>query len=119
MDALQAYTPGSDFDFGAFLRDDTLDMDVVLPDRSTGTEEGASSTSPTDSSSQPGGGGEMVRAASGRRHERRGHTKSRRGCFNCKRRRIKVGGLSHTTVPSGRKGARWKRAKGEKGKREE
>lgn len=27
------------------------------------------------------------------RLERRGHTKSRRGCFNCKRRRIKVGGL--------------------------
>lgn len=25
------------------------------------------------------------------RLERRGHTKSRRGCFNCKRRRIKVG----------------------------
>lgn len=93
MDALQAYTPGSDFDFGAFLRDDTLDMDVVLPDRSTGTEEGAS-TSPTDSSSQPGGGGEMVRVASGKRHERRGHTKSRRGCFNCKRRRIKVGHYS-------------------------
>lgn len=24
------------------------------------------------------------------RYERRGHTKSRRGCYNCKRRRIKV-----------------------------
>lgn len=92
MDALQtAFTPGSDFDFGAFLHDDTLEMDVVLPDRSTGTP--ATSTSPTDSSSHAGTGGEIVRAASGKRHERRGHTKSRRGCFNCKRRRIKVGHL--------------------------
>ena len=29
-------------------------------------------------------------ALSKQRMERRGHTKSRRGCFNCKRRRIKV-----------------------------
>ncbi|KAI1805736.1 hypothetical protein F4811DRAFT_560949 [Daldinia bambusicola] len=28
-------------------------------------------------------------SAQKQRHERRGHTKSRRGCFNCKRRRIK------------------------------
>jgi hypothetical protein len=28
------------------------------------------------------------------RLERRGHTKSRRGCFNCKRRRIKVSSLT-------------------------
>jgi hypothetical protein len=28
------------------------------------------------------------------RLERRGHTKSRRGCYNCKRRRIKVGHLA-------------------------
>lgn len=30
-------------------------------------------------------------ALSKHRMERKGHTKSRRGCFNCKRRRIKVG----------------------------
>ena len=103
MDAIQGLTPGSEFDFGAFLRDDTLDMDVVLPDRSMGTS--GTSTSPTDSSSQPGGG-EMVRASSGKRHERRGHTKSRRGCFNCKRRRIKVGRFllhhSHSLVGRGK-----------------
>lgn len=100
METLQGFTPGSDFDFGAFLHDDTLDMDVVLPDRSTGTS--GTSTSPTDSSSQPGGG-EMVRVSSGKRHERRGHTKSRRGCFNCKRRRIKVGHSSHSIIPYGKR----------------
>jgi len=38
------------------------------------------------SSSGGGAGGQMVPK---QRLERRGHTKSRRGCFNCKRRRIK------------------------------
>jgi len=37
----------------------------------------------------PGGGSGSASAASKQRMERRGHTKSRRGCYNCKRRRIK------------------------------
>ncbi|KAK1827583.1 hypothetical protein QBC39DRAFT_174625 [Podospora conica] len=36
-----------------------------------------------------GSGSGSASAASKQRMERRGHTKSRRGCFNCKRRRIK------------------------------
>lgn len=42
-----------------------------------------------DSSTSSGGqGGSNTQGK--QRLERRGHTKSRRGCFNCKRRRIKV-----------------------------
>lgn len=37
----------------------------------------------------PSGGSGSASAASKQRMERRGHTKSRRGCYNCKRRRIK------------------------------
>lgn len=39
---------------------------------------------------QVGGRGKGGEAGQKQRLERRGHTKSRRGCFNCKRRRIKV-----------------------------
>ncbi len=48
-----------------------------------------------DSSTSPGGQGQgqgNSLAHAKQRLERRGHTKSRRGCFNCKRRRIKVWG---------------------------
>ena len=41
-------------------------------------------------SSTSSGGQEEAHAHAKQRLERRGHTKSRRGCFNCKRRRIKV-----------------------------
>ena len=99
MDPLLAALPGEtgDFDFGAFLREDTADMDLdaaVVASRSS-----APSHSPTDSSNA-GPSSDVVRASSGgKRHERRGHTKSRRGCFNCKRRRIKVWPCYHT-LPS-------------------
>jgi hypothetical protein len=45
----------------------------------------SSSTAPLSPSS-----GQSSGLVSKQRLERRGHTKSRRGCFNCKRRRIKV-----------------------------
>jgi hypothetical protein len=47
---------------------------------------GASAGASRDSS----GGSPEDRPRPKQRLERRGHTKSRRGCFNCKRRRIKV-----------------------------
>ena len=48
-------------------------------------------TSPGDHGSGSGSGnGNGSSICSKQRLERRGHTKSRRGCFNCKRRRIKV-----------------------------
>ena len=46
-------------------------------------------TSPGDHESVSGTGND-ISMGSKQRLERRGHTKSRRGCFNCKRRRIKV-----------------------------
>ncbi|CAK7223583.1 hypothetical protein SCUCBS95973_005228 [Sporothrix curviconia] len=41
------------------------------------------------SSNESGGAGVGSSSSHNKRLERRGHTKSRRGCFNCKRRRIK------------------------------
>ena len=49
-------------------------------------ENRASSVGSTDLARSSGGS-----SAAKQRLERRGHTKSRRGCYNCKRRRIKVG----------------------------
>ncbi|PKS06976.1 hypothetical protein jhhlp_005573 [Lomentospora prolificans] len=74
----------NDFDYGAFLREDA--MDLIPMDRSPSAPlEG----SPGESSSNPGSLELSKKSAAKQRHERRGHTKSRRGCFNCKRRRIK------------------------------
>lgn len=47
-------------------------------------------TSNTNRASSVGSGDLARSAGSKQRLERRGHTKSRRGCYNCKRRRIKV-----------------------------
>lgn len=78
-----------DFDYGAFLREDAMDLALPSADRSPSTPlEG----SPGESSSNAGSMELSKKSASKQRHERRGHTKSRRGCFNCKRRRIKVRG---------------------------
>ena len=88
--------PG-DFDYGAFLQED--DPDYMAEDSSNST----TTNRLTDTSIQtitPQSTLTIIRndsasgASSGsppkQRLERRGHTKSRRGCFNCKRRRIKV-----------------------------
>jgi hypothetical protein len=80
-----------DFDYSAFVQQDD-DDDVELADVSSanGMTDSSSHTltppSATSSSSQS-----SRRPPQKQRLERRGHTKSRRGCFNCKRRRIKVG----------------------------
>lgn len=95
MDTLQAAvgTPAPSepndlgFDFDAFLREDALGAAVASAGQSS---EGLSNSS-ADSPSLAGSGAEVVRASSAKlRHERKGHTKSRMGCYNCKRRRIKV-----------------------------
>lgn len=93
-----------DFDYGAFLQEE--DIDYLAEESSTSAtsntltatsshtlvplvtrSETADSTSARPKTSSP-------TTSSGtsppkQRLERRGHTKSRRGCFNCKRRRIK------------------------------
>lgn len=92
-------SPPAEFDFGAFLRDDTAGMDLDLDlDLDAAPPADRSSDSPTDSSPHARPSSDLVRAAKAR-HERRGHTKSRRGCFNCKRRRIKVSSLD---LPGGK-----------------
>jgi hypothetical protein len=99
-----------DFDYGAFLQEE--DGDYMAEDSSASastnnlgiTPPGQSPTGPGPSTG-PGtstGSSALVRSASEiqrqkQRLERRGHTKSRRGCFNCKRRRIKVGLTPHAS----------------------
>ncbi|KAI0147083.1 C6 zinc finger protein [Xylariaceae sp. FL1272] len=76
----------TDFDYGAYLQED--DIDYLADSGSSGSvtamnEALSPGTSPLVSS--------VVEQVNSRkpRLERRGHTKSRRGCYNCKRRRIK------------------------------
>jgi hypothetical protein len=78
--------PG-DFDYGEFLQDDEMDY--------LGEDPGMSSNSADSPTAKTSSSTELVSRNSQpqkqrQRLERRGHTKSRRGCFNCKRRRIKV-----------------------------
>ncbi|KAK2772400.1 C6 transcription factor [Colletotrichum kahawae] len=78
------------------------DLGSAFPDEDLLLGDGAAYSSETLSASPPTGASSAVAANSSRpeispskapvqkqRLERRGHTKSRRGCFNCKRRRIK------------------------------
>jgi hypothetical protein len=95
--------PANEFDYGAFLQDEEIDVDIDYM-----AED--SSASGTSHNLAGGPGQSLVPLATGAvvarsktpsptnstgnsppktRLERRGHTKSRRGCFNCKRRRIK------------------------------
>ncbi|KAI0137312.1 C6 zinc finger protein [Xylariales sp. AK1849] len=78
--------PSPDFDYAAFLQDH--DVDYLAEDNSSG-----STTALTDPilsiASPPLATSSRNRSAQKQKLERRGHTKSRRGCYNCKRRRIK------------------------------
>ncbi|KAF5526031.1 Sterol uptake control protein 2 [Colletotrichum aenigma] len=78
------------------------DLGSAFPDEDLLLGDGAAYSSETLSASPPTGASSAVAANNSRpeistsnapvqkqRLERRGHTKSRRGCFNCKRRRIK------------------------------
>ncbi|KAK4174064.1 hypothetical protein QBC36DRAFT_47712 [Triangularia setosa] len=96
-----AHSPGS---YGQPYPRNQLQLPSFAPASAvsgTGYNDGSSGGgSPAASSSHGGGGGGQGSTGSGsgsgmtaagkQRLERRGHTKSRRGCFNCKRRRIKV-----------------------------
>jgi hypothetical protein len=101
------------FDYGAFLQGD--DADYMAEDSSaSASTNNMGITPPEHSPPHPGpstgastntGSSALVRSTSEiqrqkQRLERRGHTKSRRGCFNCKRRRIKVGLPWHTSCGS-------------------
>lgn len=93
-----------EFDYGAFLQADNITF--------VDEEQGQSTTNSSNSSGKvtpPSSDGRSTASKSAsiasasnttelalqtpaqrQRLERRGHTKSRRGCYNCKRRRIKV-----------------------------
>ncbi|KZL65188.1 C6 transcription factor [Colletotrichum tofieldiae] len=90
LSLLAAAPDPNDFDYEALFQGDEL----LLGDENTYSSETLSESSPNRASRLgPGNsGGESSSqnaTAQKQRLERRGHTKSRRGCFNCKRRRIK------------------------------
>ncbi|KAI0424909.1 C6 zinc finger protein [Xylaria sp. FL1042] len=76
----------TEFDYAAYLQDDEIDY---LGD--AGSSGSASVMNEVTSTSLSPPTSVVVRSNSNQkpRLERRGHTKSRRGCYNCKRRRIK------------------------------
>ncbi|KAF5026085.1 hypothetical protein F66182_1807 [Fusarium sp. NRRL 66182] len=84
-----SFTEQPEFDYSAFLQQD----DISFGESSQGRQQVLSDSSDkaTPPSSNSGSSGELVvqRPTEKQRLERRGHTKSRRGCYNCKRRRIK------------------------------
>nr|CDP27185.1 Putative protein of unknown function [Podospora anserina S mat+] len=93
-----AHSPGS---YGQPYPQNQLQLPSFDPSAVSGTgyNDGSSGGGSPAPSSGHGGGGSggggsgsnsgSLTAAGKQRLERRGHTKSRRGCFNCKRRRIK------------------------------
>ncbi|KAI1368973.1 C6 zinc finger protein [Xylaria arbuscula] len=77
----------TEFDYSAYLQDEDLDY---LGD--TGSSGSASVMNDVTSTAvSPPTSSAVVKSNSNQKQrlERRGHTKSRRGCYNCKRRRIK------------------------------
>jgi hypothetical protein len=89
-----------DFNYGAFLQEEDADYMAEDSSASASTNNNLGFTPPSQSPPIPGdshNAGALVRSTTSeaqrqkQRLERRGHQKSRRGCFNCKRRRIKVG----------------------------
>lgn len=88
------YPDPSQFDYGAFLGGDSAMQfqDLTSPHNQAALAQSPGQVTPPSSESRSPPGGELARrsASAKQRLERRGHTKSRRGCYNCKRRRIKV-----------------------------
>ncbi|TPX11011.1 uncharacterized protein E0L32_008048 [Thyridium curvatum] len=99
----------ADFEYGAFLEEtEDVDVDYMAEESSTsntsrtvmgdrvpvlaahGSSSSSSPSTALTATAQPGSGKSTSSTSPPKqRLERRGHTKSRRGCFNCKRRRIK------------------------------
>ncbi|KAI1816393.1 C6 zinc finger protein [Poronia punctata] len=73
----------TDFDYAVYLQDE--DMDYLGDGGSSGSASVMNDARPTSASPPTSATVRNQR----QRLERRGHTKSRRGCYNCKRRRIK------------------------------
>jgi hypothetical protein len=82
------------FDYTPFLQDE--EIDYLAEDNSSSSSVALALSTPSSNSSPPTARSSKKVAAQKQRLERRGHTKSRRGCYNCKRRRIKVSTLQPT-----------------------
>ncbi|RFU76874.1 c6 transcription factor [Trichoderma arundinaceum] len=99
---IMSYPDSSDFDYAAFLQPD----DAGFIDAAQGHSRATLSESSGGMHTPPYSGARSLSSSSNnnnnvdlslrrlpmqqrQRLERRGHTKSRRGCYNCKRRRIK------------------------------
>lgn len=87
----------ADFDYGTFIPDQDIDYLAEESAASNHTLSDGSSHLASESRalaqrprSDGSPGTSPTMQAPRQRLERRGHTKSRRGCYNCKRRRIKV-----------------------------
>ncbi|KAF4494861.1 UPC2-regulatory involved in control of sterol uptake [Fusarium agapanthi] len=96
MDLNQEFTPGMlsftdqpDFDYAAFLQTDDITFGEGAQIQQQVPSDSSDKATPPSTTS--GSSSELVArpSAQKQRLERRGHTKSRRGCYNCKRRRIK------------------------------
>ncbi|KAK1750002.1 C6 zinc finger protein [Echria macrotheca] len=114
-------TAAPEFDYGAFFQgvEQNEDIDYLaeessastntlgehvlgvvpgaVPPTSTTTQALTVQRPPSDGGGSSPGSGPVAK----QRLERRGHTKSRRGCFNCKRRRIKAGICQETRPACG------------------
>ncbi|CAM1504205.1 Fc.00g017960.m01.CDS01 [Cosmosporella sp. VM-42] len=89
------YTDQPDFDYGAFLQGEDINFGESAQGNSSGAafsdSSGAGKATPPSSGNRSSSNvsDAVQRPTQKQRLERRGHTKSRRGCYNCKRRRIK------------------------------
>ncbi|KAL5083394.1 hypothetical protein Trisim1_001498 [Trichoderma cf. simile WF8] len=100
---IMSFPDPSEFDYASFLQADDMGFMDTMQGQSTGSLSGSSggmhtppypgSRSLSSSSNNNYNAVDMslrrLPAQQRQRLERRGHTKSRRGCYNCKRRRIK------------------------------
>ncbi|KAF5616815.1 UPC2-like regulatory protein [Fusarium tjaetaba] len=96
MDLNQQFTTGMlsftdqpDFDYAAFLQADDITFGEGAQTQQQVPSDSSDKATPPSTTS--GSSSELIArpSAQKQRLERRGHTKSRRGCYNCKRRRIK------------------------------
>ncbi|KAK5997010.1 Zn(2)-C6 fungal-type transcription factor afumD-like protein [Cladobotryum mycophilum] len=91
---MMSYPEPPEFDYAAFLQADDLPFqDAAQVHASASLSESSGKATPPSSDGRSlSGNTEVVSRrlpTQKQRLERRGHTKSRRGCYNCKRRRIK------------------------------
>lgn len=94
------YPDPSHFDYAAFLsgaptpyqQPSPLNHAMSTPSAQGSSSPGLNDKSPDSTSADSSNSSTTLarRPQARQRLERRGHTKSRRGCYNCKRRRIKV-----------------------------